>query len=52
MRQSKAKVKHIESSGTNCWKRELRLKDQIECLAVLRRQLPKGPLIAADYVFR
>jgi len=52
MRQSKVIVKHIESSGTNCWKRELRLKDQIERLAVLRRQLPKGPLIAADYVFR
>jgi predicted dithiol-disulfide oxidoreductase (DUF899 family) len=31
---------------------EIALKDQTERVAVLRRQLPTGPLVATDYVFR
>ena len=31
---------------------ELALKDQTERVAVLRRQLPEGPLVETDYVFR
>lgn len=31
---------------------EIALKDQREAVAVLRRQLPMGPLVETDYVFR
>jgi predicted dithiol-disulfide oxidoreductase (DUF899 family) len=31
---------------------EIALKDQTERVAVLRRQLPRGPLVETDYVFR
>jgi predicted dithiol-disulfide oxidoreductase (DUF899 family) len=31
---------------------EIALKDQRECVAALRRQLPMGPAVATDYVFR
>ena len=31
---------------------EIALKDQTERVAALRRQLPKGPLVETDYVFR
>ena len=31
---------------------ELALKDQTERVAALRRQLPRGPLVETDYVFR
>ena len=31
---------------------EIALKDQRERVAVLRRQLPMGPAVATDYVFR
>ena len=31
---------------------EIALKDQTERVAALRRQLPAGPLVATDYVFR
>jgi len=31
---------------------EIALKDQRESVAVLRRQLPMGPPIATDYLFR
>jgi predicted dithiol-disulfide oxidoreductase (DUF899 family) len=31
---------------------EIALKDQVERVAVLRRQLPGGPLVETDYVFR
>ena len=31
---------------------EIALKDQRECVAALRRQLPMGPAVATDYIFR
>ena len=31
---------------------EIALKDQTERVAVLRRQLPEGPVVATDYIFR
>ena len=31
---------------------EISLKDQVERVAALRRQLPAGPLVETDYVFR
>jgi predicted dithiol-disulfide oxidoreductase (DUF899 family) len=31
---------------------EIALKDQRECVGALRRQLPMGPAVATDYVFR
>ena len=31
---------------------EIALKDQRESVAALRRQLPMGPAVATDYIFR
>jgi predicted dithiol-disulfide oxidoreductase (DUF899 family) len=31
---------------------EIAMRDQTECVAALRRQLPAGPLIETDYIFR